>query len=296
VAEGALLGLRAQAACGACGRSLSVDSAAPAAFCRDCGSCLLRVPGWTALQPCVPPRIGGGAAWLKLRAALLEPGTADMTAARLLFVPFHEWPADLGRTRLVRDARAVLAPAADLLPAGLAVPRSPRGDDRRALAVAASAHKGRLADPADLMDLIKMSEAVDVMIPAPAAPPPGAAPGSAPRLLYYPFWFLTYRIEWKENRGVVDAATGRPVGASAPPSRWAPAILAAAAGLAAFAAVASAAPWLAGAAAGAGAGAEPGSTAALSVSGVAYVLATAAVSWAAAFLVLSRLLRRERAR
>src|SRR5207249_3087555 len=119
----------------------------------------------------VPPRVGADAAWSRLRESGFAGFTSERTGARLLFAPFHEWAPDLGRTRLVKDARALLAPAADLLPAGFLAPASPGGDDRRGLAIAETAHKGRLADPAAALDLIRLGETVDVMLPRPEAPP-----------------------------------------------------------------------------------------------------------------------------
>jgi hypothetical protein len=79
-----------------------------------------------------------------------------------------------------------------------------------------------------------MGEVVDVMVPPPDRIPEGADSNVPRRLLYYPFWFLTYRIDWTERRGVVDAVTGEPIGPSSAPRRWLPAALGAAAGCAAF--------------------------------------------------------------
>jgi len=276
VAESVLLGLRTAAVCGSCGKALAADLSAPATFCRECGCCLLVLPRTPCFPILVPPRVEVEAAWGRLRSAAVRGDRARMTAWRLLFVPFHEWAPDLGRTRVIRDAHALISPAADLLPAGLRSPAAPLGDDVRALAIAKTAHRGRLADPAAGLSLIRKGEAVDVMIPSPARAPEGADPTAGSRLLYYPFWFLTYRIDWTEHRGVVDAVTGEPVGPSAAPRRWTPAVLSAAAGLGAFAALGFLLKPL-------------GSPAVQSI-------CAAAVSWAAARVTLARLLRHERGR
>lgn len=280
MAESALVGLRTATACGACGKKLAADLKHSATFCRECGCCLLALPsvhaGTGALQPFVPPRVEKDAAWLSLRGADIEASKATLTASRLLFVPFREWSPDLSRTRVVHDARALLAPAADLLPAGFLAPVAPAGDDRRGLAIAETSHKGRLADPEGALALIRQGEVVDPMLPPPARAPEGAEPGATPRLLYYPFWFLTYRIDWTERRGVVDAVTGEPVGPSSAPRRWAPAAIAAAAGLAVFLLLFLAL--------------KP-----LEMPVVGGIVA-AAGSWAAATVSLDRLIRRERAR
>lgn len=271
-----LLGLRASATCGSCGSALSADSTAPTAFCPACGTCLLRSREPGPLHAFVPPKIGGEAAWLRLRSSLPEAARSQMTAARLLLVPFHEWPPDPSARRIARDARAVLAPAADLAPAGLVVPISPLGGDRRGLAVAESAHRGRLTDPEVMIPLIRQGEEVDVMLPAPPRAPAGGDPSAAPHLLYYPFWFFTFRIDWKEHRGVVDAFTGSLVGPSSPPRRWRSAIIVAAAGFAVTAAIVT--------------------LGATRLTPSILTALTAAASWAAAWFALSRRLRRERAR
>ncbi|MBI3451200.1 MAG: hypothetical protein HY049_20085 [Acidobacteria bacterium] len=238
MAESVVVGLRSTVSCGFCGKPIHADLAVPAHFCRDCGCCLLvRTPAGSAaplLTPLVPPRVTREAAWSRLQGTGGDLDRAQLTGARLLLVPFHEWAPDLGRTRVVKDARALLAPACDLLPAGFQAPVAPLGDDRRGLSIAETAHRGRLADPAAALALIREGEAVDVMVPAPDRIPEGAATGSSPRLLHYPLWFLTYRIDWTERRGVVDAVTGEPVGPSSTPRMWSPAALAAAAGGAAF--------------------------------------------------------------
>jgi len=238
VAESVVVSLRSTSSCGFCGKTIHADPAVPAQFCRECGCCLLvqtrEGRGAPRLTPLVPPRVTKDAAWRRLQATGGDRDRAQLTGARLLFVPFHEWAPDLGRTRVVNDARALLAPACDLLPAGFLAPVSPLGDDRRGLAIAGTAHKGRLADPSAAMALIREGEAVDVMMPPPPAVPDGAAPGSSPRLLLHPLWFLTYRVDWTERRGVVDAVTGEPIGPSSPPGLWGLAAAAAAAGGAAF--------------------------------------------------------------
>ena len=275
MAESVAAGVRSAAVCGGCAREFHPDLTAAAVFCPECGSCLLSLHAG-GHHPFVPPRITEEAAWERLRAALIDADRATLTAARLLYLPFHEWPGDLNRRGVVKDARAVLAPAADLLPAGLRPPSSPAANDLRGLAISEIAHKGRLADPRETLDLIRRGEAVDVMIDPPVRPPEGAAAGSEPRLLYYPFWFLTYRVDYKERRDVVDAATGRPVGSSSAPDRWRPA----AGGTAAGAAVTFAAVFLAGA---------------LHLP-IAGSVAAATASWLAAFVVFARLMRRERGR
>ena len=259
--------IRDAAACGGCGGSLPGDRLAPATFCPDCGTCLLDLTGkGLGFQPFVPPRVGREGAWSRLQAALVDAPSAASISSRLLYVPFHERAADPRSAGIVLDARAALAPAADLLPAGLPTLRSPRGDDVRGLAIAATAHRGRLADPKGSLDLIREGEAVDVMIP----PPEGT------HLLYYPLWFLTYRVDHKERCAVVDAATGRPIGPSAPPRRWNAALLASAAGFATFAVVLLIAAPLD----------RP----------VLRIVLAAAASWAAAYFTLSWTLTRERAR
>jgi hypothetical protein len=280
VAESVVVGLRSAAVCGLCGRPINADLSKPATFCPECGCCLLAIQrgggGAAELLPLVPPRVGADAAWSKLSESALPGLRAERTAARLLFVPFHEWAPDLSRTRVVRDARALLAPAADLLPAGFHAPDSTLGDDRRGLAIAETAHKGRLADPASTLDLIRQGEAVDVMVPRPGTPPEGADPGAPPRLLCYPFWFVTYRVDWTERRGVVDAVTGEPVGPSSTPRRWRPAVSASLAGLATFAIL----------------------SIPLAPMGMPAVQATVAGagSWVAAAVTLANLLRKERGR
>ena len=280
MAEGVVVGLRTATVCGSCGRTINADLSKPAIFCPECGCCLLALrPGngrSGALHAVVPPRVDADAAWSRLSAPGFEGLASQRTAARLLFVPFHEWAPDLNRTRVVRDARALLAPAADLLPAGFLAPSSHGGDDRRGLAIADTSHKGRLADPAAALDLIRLGEAVDVMLPRPETAPEGADPGAPPRLLYYPFWFVTYRVDWTERRGVVDAVTGEPVGPSSSPWRWRPALSAAFIGLTAFLAL----------------------SLLLKPIGMPVMQGTVAgvASWVAAAVSLTNLLRRERGR
>jgi len=280
VADSALLGLRTASACGACGKAIAADAAQPATFCRECGCSLLLVTragqAPPSLDPFVAPRVDATAAWARLKAAGRHAESASMTGSRLLFVPFHEWAPDLSRTRLVKDARSLFAPAADLLPSGLPGAPSPSGEDLRGLAVAETAHKGRLADPSGTVDLIRQGEIVDVMLPPPDHAPDGADPACPPRLLYYPLWFITYRIDWTERRGVVNAVTGEPVGPSSAPVRFRAAALAAVAGLVSFAAV----------------------SLLLSPLGMPVIrsVVAGAISCAAAALSLARLLRGERGR
>lgn len=284
----ALVGLRSAATCGSCGKPIQADTSARAIFCRDCGCCLLTTnagvaatPGTVgapSLHPFVPPRVEESAAWERLKEAMPPHAAqrAQLTAARLLFVPFHEWAPDLSVTRIAKDARAVLAPAADLTPAGLRPPASPMGDDLRGLRLADHAHAARLADPSQALALVARGEIVDAMFPVPGRPPSGAARDATARILYYPFWSLTYRVDWKENRGVVDAATGRPVGPSSKPSRWAPSIVACGVGLTVFLALFAMLKPLQWPVVGA--------------------LTAAAGAWGASTLALSRLLHRERSR
>lgn len=266
----------APAACATCGRLVPVHEKIPATFCMECGCCVLSIPGSGVLPPLVAPHVLEAGAWNSLSAAVPGGERAVRRSARLLFVPFHEWEPDLGRRRLVKDARAALAPAADLLPAGLRIPSSAAGDDVRGAAIAEVAHKGRLADPRGALDLIRHGEPVDVMMPPAHPAPPGAEGGAPPRLLYYPFWFLTYAVDHKERAGVVDATNGRPVGSTAPVRRWAPPAAAGVTGAAVFTLA-----WL-------------GLAAALPAWIAAPV--AAAISWAASFLAFSHVMTTERGR
>ncbi len=276
MAEGLLEIGSASAACATCGRVIPVHEKIPATFCMECGCCVLSLSGSGALPPLVPPHVLEEGAWRSLAAA--APGGERLVrrSARLLFVPFHEWEPDLGRRRLVKDARAVLAPAADLLPAALRMPASAAGDDVRGTAIAEVAHKGRLADPRGALELIRLGEPVDVMIPPADPAPVGAGGGAMPRLLFYPFWFLTYAVDHKEQAGVVDATNGRPVGVTAPARRWSPPAAAGVAGAAVFGVA-----WI-------------GLAAALPAWIAAPV--AAALSWLAAAGALSFTILRERAR
>jgi hypothetical protein len=135
---------------------------------------------------------------------------------------------------------------------------------------------GRLADPRQALDLIRQGDVVDVMIPPSAVAPAGAAPGARPRLLYYPFWFLTYAVDHRERVGVVDATNGCPVGSASRPRRWRPAILASLAGAASFGIV----WWAAG----------------MAVPAPMPALLAGLSSWAAAMITLGRSIIRERGR
>lgn len=235
---------RTGAPCATCGEKVPVHPAIPATFCMECGCCVLNLDDGGALPPLVMPQILEEGAWRAIPAVEHGGDRIRPREARLVFVPFHEWEPDTGRRRLVRDARGPLSPAADLLPAGLRPPRSPRGDDVRGLSLAGTAHRGRLADPRTALDLIRRGETVDVMLPPAHPAPAGAAGGSRPRVLYYPFWLLTFAVDHVERAGVVDATSGRPVGPSLPPRRWRPALEAALGGGAAFLAAWSAASLL----------------------------------------------------
>ncbi len=212
--------------CGICGKRAWLDPSTPATACRECGACLLRLPGSEGpLHPFTPPGIRAESAWSSLRRRLLEAGRAELTSSTLLMVPFY----DRGRVAAVRSPEdrpeVRLAPAADLLPAGLETSRigSPRGV--RGLSIGDPDEHCRPVDPEGALGLVRLAETVDLMLP----PPPGPS-----RLYYLPFWSLTYRIDHVEHCGVVDAVSGIPVGSSAPPKRWLPALAAAAAGAALF--------------------------------------------------------------
>lgn len=267
---------RTQAPCASCDHPVAIHQKIPATFCMECGTCVLNLDDGGPLRPLVMPQHFEEGAWEALVREIPDGKRAERRLARLVFVPWHEWKADTGRRRLIRDARAPLAPAADLLPAGLRPAASPLADDVRGLAVAETAHKGRLADPRHALDLIRRGEVVDVMIPPAHPAPSGAAGGSLPRPLYYPFWLFTYAVDHKERVGVVDAHTGRPVGPSRAPSRWAPALRAGITGAVVFAAVYA--------------------VGARSLGGAAPALAAGALSWAAAWLALESGLARERGR
>lgn len=225
----------APSTCATCGTAVVLHEKIPATFCMECGCCVLNLPRGGSLPPLVPPHVLEEGAWRSLEATIPEGAKAVRRSARLLFVPFHEWEPDVGRRRLLKDARAVLSPAADLLPAGLRVPASAAGDDVGGLAIAEVAHRGRLADPRGALDLIRLGEVVDPMIEPAHPAPAGAAGGAMARLLYYPFWHFTYAVDHKERSGVVDATNGLPVGASAPPRRWRPPVAAGVAGAVTFA-------------------------------------------------------------
>lgn len=230
-----------QAACSTCGHEVPIHERIPATFCMECGCCVLSLADGSPLPPLVLPTVLEEGAWKAFTLVAADGDRAVLRNARLLFVPWHEWAPDLGRRRLIRDARAVVSPAADLLASGLRPTTSPLGDDVRGLAVAAAAHQGRLADPRTALELIRRGEIVDITVPPTRPAPPGAGGGTLPRPLYYPFWFLTYAVDHKERVGVIDAANGRAIGPSQPPNRWTPAIRAAITGGVAFAAA-----WIAG--------------------------------------------------
>jgi len=172
-------------------------------------------------------------------------------------VPFR----DQGR------AAGGLAAAADLLPAGLDPRRIGSPRPARGALTTGLEERRRSADPDAASDLLRLAEPVDVMLPS-------SAEGS--RLCYVPFWFLTYRVDHVERCGVVNAVTGKPVGPSAAPSRWLPALAASGAGFVGFAVISLAAF-------------PPGLP-------LVQALVAGAVSWAAALAVLSRGILRQRGR
>ena len=101
---------RTEAACAACGHAVTVHEQIPATFCMECGSTVLNLNDGKHLPPMVMPQHLEEGAWKALTDQMPDGGRARRRLSRLLFVPWHEWPPDTGRRRLVKDARALLSP------------------------------------------------------------------------------------------------------------------------------------------------------------------------------------------
>ncbi len=162
----------------------------------------------------VPAQVDLSAAWEALRRPVARAsgaGSLDLRLGRLLHVPF--WIEEPDPARPAGRRRRVV-PAADLGPVGL--PSAGRGPRRRRLEVTDGLPAARQGPP-----IPAENDARAVVVDA-TPDPEGLDPAAAWTLLYYPVWSFQVAIHQREQFLVVDAVTGRPIGAACG-VRWAPA-------------------------------------------------------------------------